>query len=291
MASYRILSMDGGGIRGLISAILLERLQAAQPDLLSKVDLFAGTSTGGLLALGLAAGKTPTQARDLYEKNGAKVFADTVLDEIRDLGNLIGADFDSLTLGELERRVLVSAFDLDCLPADPSRPRAWKAKFFHNFPGTDSDAGQKVVDVALYTSVAPTFFPVYHGYVDGGVVAGNPSICALAQALHPLTGGQKLEDVRLLSISTGQNPRYLEAEDEDWGLVQWAPHLISLMLEGSSGLVDYQCRQFLGERYFRIDPLLPEPIGMDRIEKIPLLQEIASRVNLEAAMEWVAKYF
>jgi patatin-like phospholipase/acyl hydrolase len=304
MSSYRILSMDGGGIRGLLSAILLERLQAAVPDYLSKVDLFAGTSTGGLLALGLAAGKTPTQARELYEKNGARVFADTALDEIRDLGNLIGADyaleplkealeeqFGGLTLGELERRVLVSAFDLDCKPTDPYRPRVWKAKFFHNYPGTDSDAGQKVVDVALYTSVAPTFFPVYNGYIDGGVVAGNPSVCALAQALHPLTGGQKLEDVRLLSISTGLNPRYLEGEDEDWGLVQWAPHLVSLMLEGSSGLADYQCRQFLDERYFRIDPLLPEPIGMDRVDKIPLLQEIASRVNLEAAIDWLGKNF
>jgi patatin-like phospholipase/acyl hydrolase len=304
MARYRILAIDGGGIRGLITAILLERLEAALPGFLEKFDLFAGTSTGGLLALGLAAGRSPTQARELYERYGTKVFADTALDEVRDLGTLIGADYDleplqevlesqfgELRLGELDRRVLVSAFDLDFIPPNPPAPRAWKAKFFHNFPGMDSDAGQKVVDVAIYTSAAPTFFPIYNGFIDGGVVANNPSVCALAQALHPLTGGQRLEDVVLLSMSTGSNPRYLDSLDGDWGLVQWAPHLINLMLEGSAGLADYQCRQFLGERYMRIDPRLPEPIGMDQVKKIPLMQAIAKSMDLESAVAWLERYF
>ncbi len=94
MPPYHILSMDGGGIRGLITAILLERLEQARPGFLAMIDLFAGTSTGGLLALGLASGKTPTQARELYEVYGKAVFKDTVIDEIRDIGSLIGADYD-----------------------------------------------------------------------------------------------------------------------------------------------------------------------------------------------------
>src|SRR5712692_3209774 len=65
MPPYHILSLDGGGIRGLLTAILLERLEAAVPGFLSKIDLYAGTSTGGILALGLAYGVTPTAARDL----------------------------------------------------------------------------------------------------------------------------------------------------------------------------------------------------------------------------------
>lgn len=303
MSKYLILSMDGGGIKGLITAILLERLEAELPGFISKIDLFAGTSTGGLLALGLASGKTPAQARELYEKYGEVVFADNLLDEVRDLGSLVGADYDleplkevlegqfgDLNLGELDRRVLVSAFDLDYIPPNPYKPRAWKAKFFHNYPGVDSDAGQKVVDVGLYTSVAPTFFPIYNGFIDGGVVASNPSVCAVAQALHPLTGGQKLEDLVLLSMSTGSNPRYIESMDGDWGLVQWAPHMVSLMLEGSAGLADYQCQQILDERYFRIDPQLPEPIGMDRVDKIPLMQKIAAGVDLEEAAAWLKNY-
>jgi patatin-like phospholipase/acyl hydrolase len=180
---------------------------------------------------------------------------------------------------------------LDPKPRNPDELRVWKAKFFHNYPGTDSDAGQKVVDVAIYTSAAPSYFPIYNGFIDGGVVAGNPSVCALAQALNPLTGGQKIGSIALLSISTGLNPHYLETKNGDWGLVQWAPHLVTLMLEGSAGLADYQCRQLLGRNYFRINPILPEPIGMDRVDRIPVLRQIASRVDLGTAIRWIDSEF
>lgn len=304
MALYRILSLDGGGMRGLITAILLERMEQAHPGFLDQIDLFAGTSTGGLLALGLASGKTPGEARQLYEALGPVVFADTLLDDVRDLGSLIGADYSieplkaameaqygALTLGALPKKVLVSAFDLDFQPGDAARPRAWKAKFFHNFPGPDSDGSQSVVDVAIYTSAAPTYFPIYHGFIDGGVVASNPSVCALAQALHPTTGGQQLVDVVLLSMGTGSNPRYLEVSEGDWGLTQWAPHLVNLMLEGSAGLAEYQCRQILDERFLRLNPRLPYAIDMDQADQIPQMIEIASQFDLSEAFDWLERYF
>lgn len=304
MSLYRILSMDGGGIRGIITAMLLEKLDASFPGFLSKIDLFAGTSTGGLLALGFAAGKSPKEAVQLYQDLGDQVFADTVLDDIRDLGTLIGADynteplrsilineFGSLTLGDLEKKVLVSAFDLDNYPDDPNEVRTWKAKFFHNFPGPDSDAHEKVVEIGLYTSAAPTYFPTVNGYIDGGVVANNPSVCALAQALHLPTGGQWIEDVVLLSVGTGHNPRYLDVSEEDWGLVQWAPLLVHLVLEGSAGLAHYQCQQLLGARYLRVNPILPVPIGMDRVDKIPVLKKAADQYDLTSAKNWLKRYF
>src|SRR5438270_13739741 len=79
MPPYHILALDGGGIRGLLTTILLERLEAAVPGFLSHIDLFAGTSTGGILALGLASGITPTAARDLYEGKGPEVSAESML--------------------------------------------------------------------------------------------------------------------------------------------------------------------------------------------------------------------
>ena len=304
MCAYRILALDGGGIRGLITAMLLERLEHACPGFLDQIDLFAGTSTGGLLALGLAAGKSPHDARKLYETYGEKVFADTVLDNIRDLGTLLGADyslqplrealsleFPGLKLRDLPKKVLVSAFDLDNLAQGSAEIRHWKPKFFHNFPGPDSDGDQWVVDVGLYTSAAPTYFPIVDGFIDGGVVAGNPSMCALAQALHPGTGGQKLDDVILLSVGAGFNPRYLESMDGDWGLVQWAPHIINLMLEGSAGLADYQCKQLLGDRYLRVNPVLPYPIAMDRVDHIPAMRRIAVQLPLSEAAMWITQYF
>jgi uncharacterized protein len=303
MSPYRILSLDGGGIRGILTATLLERLEQARPGFMEKVDLFAGTSTGGILALGFAAGMTPSQARNLYLTCGEKVFSETLIDEIRDLGSLIGADYEIgplksvlekqfgwMTLGDLQKKVLVATFQLDNGATDPAS-RAWKAKFFHNYPGADSDAEQRVVDVAVRTSAAPTYFPIYQGYVDGGVVATNPGMCALAQALHPEGGMQKLEDIVLLSLGTGRNPNYLALKDADWGLVQWAPHLVSLMLEGSAGLADYQCKQVLGSCYLREDVLLPVPIGMDRVDKVPLLIEIALQQNLDPVLRWLEQYF
>jgi patatin-like phospholipase/acyl hydrolase len=304
MTPFRILALDGGGIRGVITAAILERLELAQPGFMKTIDLFAGTSTGGILALGLASGMSPTDARLLYERSGSKIFAFNIIDEIRDLGQLIGADysnsplkvelvnkFGDMTLGDLPKKVVISSFELDNKSADPSKPRNWKPKFFHNFPGPDSDADQKVIDVALRTSAAPTYFPIYQGYVDGGVVANNPSLCALAQAMHPDTGKQKLRDIRLLSIGTGLNPKYIPEIDANWGLVQWAPHLISLILEGSVGLADYQCKQLLSKYYYRVNPILPVPIGLDKVDQIPLMKDIAAKEDLSAAIKWSRRNF
>ncbi len=304
MKAYRILSLDGGGIRGLITAILLSRLTDALPGLIQAVDLIAGTSTGGLIALGLAAGMSPHELRRLYLQFGEQVFTDSVIDDLKDLGSLVGANysnqrlrqilnghFGEMKLGDLQKKVLISAFDLDNNPTDARTMRMWKAKFFHNFEGEDSDADQSVVNVALYTSAAPVYFPIVNGFIDGGVVASNPSMCALAQALHPQTGAQRLDQVILLSIGTGYNPHFIEVQEGDWGMVQWAPHIIPLMLEGSSGLADYQCRQLLAERYFRLNPRLPFAIGMDRVDKMPLMEEIASCFDLSPAIKWISQYY
>jgi patatin-like phospholipase/acyl hydrolase len=304
MPPFYILSLDGGGIRGVLSAALLERLEESQPGFLSKINLFAGTSTGGILALALASGLSPTEARNLYERLGARVFKDSLWDNLIDIGQLRGAQysnsplkeeltnqFGSMTLGELPKQVVISSFDLDNEATGMGKVRAWKPKYFHNFPGSDSDGHQKVVDVALYTSAAPTFFPIYEGFVDGGVVSNNPSMCALAQALEPNTGKQKLRDIRLISVGTGTNPKYLTAQDADWGIVQWAPHLISLILEGSVGLVDYQCRQLLGTHYQRVNPVLPVEIGLDGVDQIPLMKTLVSEFDMSQAITWVKRYF
>jgi patatin-like phospholipase/acyl hydrolase len=147
------------------------------------------------------------------------------------------------------------------------------------------------VDVALRTSAAPAYFPIYQGYIDGGVVVNNPSMCALAQAINPETGGQSLRKVTLLSIGTGANSRFLPEQDADWGLAQWAPHLISLMIEGGVGLADYQCRQILGARYLRINPVLPTPMGMDQVKQIPALQSLAESEDLRVAIGWLKRYY
>ncbi len=304
MGKFRILSLDGGGIRGVVTAILLQRL-TAQPGLsrwLDSVDLIAGTSTGGLIALGLAHGLSLDEIRSLYEKRGKTIFDDSWLDDLLNLGAIIGSEYDNKALtaelkrlfgntrlGGLRKHVLVTSFDLDNQSKDPTN-RRWKPKLFHNFAGKSTDRAMLAYKVGLYTSAAPTYFPVVDGYVDGGVYANNPSMCALAQALDKrYEGAGSLDDIVLLSINSGTALTYVEGQDLDWGQAQWVKPLIGLMLDGVSGIADYQCSQVLNERYHRLAPVFPPGVNypLDAVERVPEMVAFAEQFNIKDTAQWL----
>jgi patatin-like phospholipase/acyl hydrolase len=304
MAKYRVISIDGGGIRGLVTTILLQRIIASKglESLLHSVDLLAGTSTGGLLALGIAHELDLQRIRDVYVKKGPKIFDDSWLDDLVDLGKLRGADYDikplrrelralfgQATLGELKKRVLITAFDLDNEASEPAH-RTWKPKLFHNFPGSNNDRQILAADVGLYTSAAPTYFPSVEGYVDGGVYASNPAMCALAQTQDGrYQPTPPLDEVILLSLGTGVNLQYIKGRSHDWGYAQWVKPLISLMLDGTAGIADYQCGQILGDRYHRLAPVFPvgTTVPMDDVKKIPYMIEFADSLPIDETIKWL----
>lgn len=306
---YRILSLDGGGIRGALTATLLDRLQEAVPSFLGRVNMFAGTSTGGLLALGLARGLAPRECRALYENYGSEIFQRSPVGALADvfrakyrndrLAARLREQFGDLTLGDLAvkgKHVLISSFDLDNGPDNRQGVRTWKAKFYHNLDASDPDCTERMADVALRTSAAPTYFPIYDGHVDGGVVANNPSMCALAQAL---AAGKDLSEVALLSVGTGLNPRIVEAQNAPWGWLRWARFpvrrvadvptmlgqsgyglIVDLLVEGTVDVAHYQCRQILKAHFHRLNPTLPEPIDLDRVDQLGPLAEIGQAASL-----------
>jgi patatin-like phospholipase/acyl hydrolase len=307
MAVYRILSIDGGGIRGIISTILLQRL-SADPSLsgwLGKVDLLAGTSTGGLLALGIAKSLDLQAIRDLYETKGKIIFEDSWLRDLRDLWGIIGAKYEianldkelqtilgPTTLSQLSKKVLITAFDLDGVNGQGQRK--WKPKLFHNFPGPGSDGDQLAYKVGIYTAAAPTYFPSADGYVDGGVFASNPAMCALAQTQDPRIGDRPvLKDVVLLSLGTGTSLTYIKGESLDWGYAQWVKPLVNLMLDGVAGIADYQCKQLLGSAYWRLAPVFPPPthIPMDAVDQVPEMIDFAEQVALGPTIEWLKSHW
>lgn len=269
---------------------------------MDSVDLISGTSTGGLLALALANGLPPEDIRTLYETRARAIFDDSWLDDLLDVGKIAGADYDNrslgrelrrvfgtTTLGQLHRRVLIPAFDLDNEASDPGE-RTWKPKLFHNFPGSDSDGDMLAWKVALYTSAAPTYFPSADGYIDGGVYANNPSMCALAQALdRRIRRRPGLEDLVLLSLGTGTSLVHLEGRALDWGYAQWAKPLIELMLDGTAGIADYQCRQILASRYHRLAPAFPPGVAipLDGVARLAELTAFAESIDLAATVRWL----
>jgi patatin-like phospholipase/acyl hydrolase len=306
MSKHRVVSIDGGGIRGLVTTVLLQRI-VATPGLekfLDSADLIAGTSTGGLLALAIAHQLELEKIRNLYVTKGPKIFDDSWLDDLVDLGKLRGADYDigplrhelkklfgNTKLGQLKKRVLITAFDLDNEDPDPAK-RTWKPKLFHNFPGPNSDRASSAVDVGLYTSAAPTFFPSVDGYIDGGVYASNPSMCSLAQTQDSrYSPTPSLNEVLLLSLGTGTSLQYIKGKSHDWGYAQWVKPLVNLMLDGTAGIADYQCKQMLGERYHRLAPVFPAgtTVPMDAVDKIPYMIEFAEALPIDRTIEWLKR--
>jgi patatin-like phospholipase/acyl hydrolase len=197
---------------------------------------------------------------------------------------------------------LIPTFDLDDRNANQVE-RTWRAKFFHNFKVTDpndtDDRKESVLDVAMRTTAAPTYFPAYQGYVDGGVVANSPALAAVAQALDSETGGQKLDDLRVVALGTGINHTYIDSpKSPDWGLVQWGPHLVDLFMDGAMGVVDYQCKRLLGDSHYRrLAPVLPgnKAITLDDVSAIPKLlafaQTIGGTKSFTDLVDWVKKRF
>jgi len=206
-----------------------------------------------------------------------------------------------LRLRDLTRSVLVPAFQLDNGGREETEvegastvvsegARQWTPRFFHNLRHS-TVLDEKLSDIALRTSAAPTFFPVYQGYVDGGTFATNPAMCAVSTAI---AAGIHLEDIVVLSISTGRDGLYISSDKVqhgDWGVAQWALKLPDLMLDSTIEMTEYQCTQLLGYRYQRIDPALGSNIPIDDPSKIPLLEHIANQVDLSHTKDWLLKFW
>jgi patatin-like phospholipase/acyl hydrolase len=310
VSKFRILSFDGGGIRGVLSTIVVKRLvaESRRKDLVDRTALFAGTSTGALIALGLAAGLPLAEVENLYLTHAPRIFADKFLNHLRDVGNFFGAQyrneplrdmllslFGDLTLGELKRWVMIPAFDLDNAEArSPGEPRRWKAKIFHNLPNHEADLSALIRNVGLYACSAPTYFPIADGYIDGGVYANNPSVCALAQALdsrwqrHP-----KLRQIVLLSIGSGQRHIYVPVRDANWGVAQWGSRIVPVLMESTQETADFQCRQILGDRqYHRVQPIFDGDFRMDDVRQVTHVIRFATdQLDLGPAIAWIHRHW
>jgi len=295
---FFILSCDGGGVRGVLTAALLERLNFHRPGFLPLADMFAGTSTGSIIASSLALGMKPGQIRQAYEKLAPKIFRGNFFKRIPLLGNAISSKyhnrnlknelnkvFGTITLGELPKKVIITAFDLDGPAQGSNRPRSWRPKFYNNYQSDDQN--KSVVEVILSSTAAPTYFPAWGKYIDGGVAANNPSMAALAQAIDSHTGKQLLSNIVLLSCGTGLTPAHISQRNLRWGWLPWVNNLIEIMLDGNVSIADYQVKRLLDNQYFRLNPILGYSAPMDDLRLIPHLKQTASQEDLVSILYWL----
>ncbi len=302
--SYNILALDGGGARGVVETVLLRRLEQGHTNLLRDVDLLAGTSTGGIIALALAAETPLDRIQDLYMEKTKRIFKDSLWDNVQDVGKprrahystdglrtLLREYFGDMKLRDLNKKVAIVTFDLDNEAKDPRR-RAWKPKIFHNFEGHDSDGDIDVVDVGLYTSAAPTYFPTVDGYIDGGVLANNPALVGIIQAMDRHRGaGRCLPDLHVLSIGTGKASRYIEGAALDWGIVQWATHLLPILFESAIDMVTFECEQLLGNNFHRVEPVFDEKFELDNWKAVPKLAQLTEEKDISSTVEWLKEHW
>ena len=255
----RVLSIDGGGIRGIIPALVLAELERRSGRRVFELfDLIAGTSTGGILACALCA-PDPLPAEQLvalYEEEGPRIFdrstwqriqsADGVLDEKYDGGALDRA----LERFLADKRLSESVPDLIVPAYDTAVPGPHFFKTTDARESADRDAPLSLV--ARATSSAPTYFePLLDGersLIDGGVFAVNPAMCAYAEVLRD----SRDAEVTLLSLGTGEQTRARPWQEiKDWGLAKWARPIIDVVFDGVSDAVDYQLRHALGDGRYR----------------------------------------
>lgn len=290
MATCLILSIDGGGTRGIIPATLLHALYqdcAVHPTQL--FDLFAGTSTGGILNIGITYGLDTATLVDLYQKQAKEIFYDSGWDDLRDgFGKNIGADystkrfknilrklFGEATLSDVHtklggnKHLMVCSFDIN--PTDDGKAVNFRPRVFNS--GFLRDAGERLMDLALRTSAGPTYFPIYEKkYIDGGVAMNHPAMAAVAFALNQQESAArdylapdgrwkglrcKPDDIKVLSLGCGTSNRNFIPEKEiktgDWGNLQWVKYLPDLLTESNVQASEYYVQQVLpAENYMRI---------------------------------------
>jgi predicted acylesterase/phospholipase RssA len=311
MASiFRILCIDGGGIRGIIPALVLAEIEDRTGRPIHQLfDLIAGTSTGGILALGLMKPGKRRRAQytakglvQFYEKEGGRIFSRSLLHQVLSVGNLLDKKYQSepietvleeyfgdALLSEALQNVLLTSYDIERREAVFAR--SYRAK-------TNDDYDFLMRDLCRATSAAPTYFePKYienksahYALIDGGVFANNPAMCALVDAIREFKKG--LDEIFMVSLGTGNHAPPLDYEKvKNWGVISWAQPILSVVFHGVSDTVHYQTRQIFNEegkpnRYYRLQIELSEGVsGLDNVANISELTRMAKTLIKERDAE------
>jgi patatin-like phospholipase/acyl hydrolase len=288
-STFRILSLDGGGIKGTFTAaVLAEWERVTQAKLTDHFDLISGTSTGGILAVGLGMGLSATKMLEFYEQRGPTVFPVTSLQGRLSYG--LRSLFQPKFPQEVLRRELEYAFkeapgkylaDSQCRLVIPAcHARTGAVHIFRTNHHTDliSDAQFSATSVAAATAAAPTYFSAaeVNGrfYVDGGVWANNPTMAAMVEAVARLR--TPLNHIDILSVGTTSAP-YSGRETLTSGLAGWLwkGRIIELLMHAQAQATSELANTLAGRpRLLRVDQaVVPGQVSLDNVNRIEDLKD------------------
>jgi len=279
-----ICSIDGGGMRGYVPCSVLADLELQTGKACTEIfDMFAGTSIGGILACLLASGKTAHTAMGFFTYDGPIIFGRRQFLGWRGIlrprysGAVIErqlrARLGEVTLSQCKKSLLVPAFDMNAY-----------APYFFKSPANQHE-DYKLWQVSRASSAAQSYFPAYEignrVFWDGGNVANNPTLCAVAEAVRLWPG----EPLRILSLSCGESSScYAAKRLVSANIFKVAVETFNLTFAANDELPDYILRQVLPGGYFRVAPTDTTDIALDGVaaEDLRRLYTAATRCQLDS---------
>jgi patatin-like phospholipase/acyl hydrolase len=314
MSKVRILSIDGGGLRGIVPLLILKEIENQGKKIHELFDVIVGTSTGGIIACGLTCTKdgvnpilTIDQLIELYTTKGDVIFpySTNIFSKIikgvksifnpkfspKGLDGLLETYFGDMMLSQSLKPIIVSSYDLknNEVIMFKTRLATWSKERFD----------VRLKDVCRATSAAPTYLPSYEmlfdgkkrTLVDGGVYVNNPAMAAVAEVLKTRKD-IKIEDIECLSLGTGNHSESFKTGS--WGIANWAQSITTVMMQASSKSVVYECEQIL-EKYLRVQLEIDDEKRSDMSDSRPATtQYIVDKVNNDiinnTTMETIKKF-
>ncbi len=295
---FWILSLSGGGYRGLFSAELLKELESTiEGPLANKFDMIAGTSVGSILAAAVAKEIPASYLPDLFTNHGEEIFASRkLLGKIKCLGFLASmyrADalkkllsqeelLSNTIFSDLKHRLIIPTVNLS-----KGGPQYFKTQ---HHPRFTRDGTRGLVDVVMASSAAPVYFPVHkfnnNRYADGGLIANSPLLAAIHEAIYIL--GVPAENINAVSIGTMGNQLTIDPKMKlGAGLLQWHLNLVTMQMTSQEGMQDFMAGHVIKNRVLKLDTKQSKEqsrrISLDSVDKHAqeVLQGNASTVAQE----------
>ncbi|GAA0460330.1 CBASS cGAMP-activated phospholipase [Alkalibacillus silvisoli] len=291
----KILSIDGGGIRGVLAVAILQSLEEEYNLPVGEhFDIITGASTGSIIGSSIVLNKKMSDVMGYYKKYGKKIFRrQSKIGLIKSvygdkyLRKFFQKAFGEYSLQDIQKPLLIPAVDVT-----HGKPYIYRSNYGHN---DDGRRNIKLWDAVLSSCSAPIYFPpnnISNQYlsIDGGLWSNNPSLIGITEAIHHFK--QDISDIKILSLGTGlQNIEFNISKEGDWGLKQWlpfrlltmkvTPKLLDLVLHLSSESTSYHCKLLLNDHYLRINRDLGKEVSFDEVKYIDELIQLGEETYIE----------